>query len=171
MRKIINGKSIELTPEELALMEAERRKADLMERTRPLTADEVSRMLLTQQVNTLEVDDNTALRMREFYPEWVANVTYPVGHKVRYDDKLYKVLQAHTSQTGWEPSNTPSLWTEICESHEGTQDDPIPYSGNMSLENGKYYHQNYVLYRCFRDTGNPVYQALCDLVGLYVEEV
>lgn len=152
-------------------MEADRRKNDLMERSRPLTVEEVTSMLLTQQVNTLEVDDNTALRMREFYPAWAEGVSYAVGFKVRSGDGLWKCRQAHTAQVGWEPNNAPSLWVEVCESHEGTQDDPIPYSGNMSLENGKYYHQNYVLYRCFRDTGNPVYQALSDLVGLYVEEV
>ena len=26
------------------------------------------------------------------------------------------------------------------------------------------------IYRCIRDTGNPVYNALSELVGLYVEE-
>ena len=29
-------------------------------------------MLIRQQINTLEVDDSTALRMVEFYPEWSA---------------------------------------------------------------------------------------------------
>ena len=152
-------------------MEAERRKADLMERSRPLTAEEVSRMLLTQQVNTLEVDDNTALRMREFYPAWAINVAYPVGHKVQHDDRLYKALQPHTSQVTWEPTNAPSLWTEVCETHAGTLDDPIPYNGNMTLTDGLYYTQNYEIYKCIRDTGNPVYHSLSELVGLYVEVI
>ena len=37
------------------------------------------------------------------------------------------------------------------------------------LESGKYYLQDYVIYRCTRDTINPVYNALADLVGIYVE--
>ena len=139
------------------------------ERTRPLTESEVSRLLIAQQINTLDVDDNTALRMVEFYPEWAAGQDYPVGFKVQRGGALYKVLQAHTSQTDWEPENTPALWTEVCESHAGTKDDPIPYSGNMALESGKYYIQDYVTYRCIRDTINPVYNALADLVVLYVE--
>lgn len=53
---------------------------------------------------------------------------------------------------------------------EGTLDDPIPYSGNMALESGKYYIQDGVAYRCTRDTVNPVYNALADLIGLYVEK-
>jgi len=47
----------------------------------------------------------------------------------------------------------------------------IPYSGNMALETGKYYNQSGKTYLCNRDTGNPVYNALAELVGLYVTEV
>lgn len=53
----------------------------------------------------------------------------------------------------------------------GTLADPIPYSGNMALESGKYYIQDYVIYLCNRDTINPVYNPLAELVGLYVETV
>ena len=49
--------------------------------------------------------------------------------------------------------------------------DPIPYDGNMALEAGKYYIQDYVIYLCNRDTVNPVYNPLAELVGLYVETV
>ena len=137
----------------------------------PFTESEVSRMLIAQQINTLTVDDNTALRMTEFYLEWAADTEYTIGYKVQRNGKLWRCRQAHTSQTGWEPENAASLWTEICESHAGTLEDPIPYSGNMALESGKYYSQNNKVYRCTRDTGNPVYNALSELVGLYVEEV
>ena len=41
----------------------------------------------------------------------------------------------------------------------------------MAMENGKYYSQDGVGYRCTRDTGTPVFQALSDLVGLSVEAV
>ena len=143
---------------------------ELNERTRPLTESEVSRMLITQQINTLTVDDNTALRMVAFYPEWAENAEYTAEYKVQRNGKLWRCRQTHTSQTGWEPENAASLWTEICESHAGTLEDPIPYSGNMALESGKYYMQDGKIYRCIRDTGNPVYNALSELVGLYVEE-
>lgn len=142
---------------------------DEYERHRPLTAEEVIALLIKQQINTLAVDDNTSLRMTEFYPEWSEGQAYPAGHKVQRGGKLWRCLQAHTSQAGWEPENAASLWTEICETHDGTIDDPIPYSGNMVLESGKYYLQDYVIYRCTRDTINPVYNALAELVGIYVE--
>ena len=171
MKKYINGQYIEMTAEEIAIIEAETAKFELAERTRSLTAEEVTAMLIKQQINTLEVDDNTALRMTEFYPEWAAGVDYATGYKVQRNGKLWRCIQAHTSQTGWEPENAASLWTEICESHAGTLEDPIPYSGNMALESGKYYSQDGKVYRCTRDTVNPVYNALSELVGLYVEEV
>lgn len=138
-------------------------------RTRPLTESEVTLLMIAQQINTLSVDDATAMRMTEFYPGWAAGVAYTTGYKVQHGGKLWRCLQAHTAQTGWEPENVQALWTEICESHAGTEDDPIPYDGNMELENGKYYIQDYVIYKCTRDTINPVYHPLSDLVGIYVE--
>lgn len=170
MIKLLNGKYVELTSEEIEAMQKAQAAFEAYERTRPLTESEVSRMLIAQQINTLTVDDNTALRMVAFYPEWAENAEYTIGYKVQRNGKLWRCIQAHTSQTGWEPENAASLWTEICESHAGTLEDPIPYSGNMALESGKYYSQDNKVYRCTRDTGNPVYNALSELVGLYVEE-
>ena len=166
MKKYVNGKLVDLTPEEIA----EAKIAAAMEKSRPLTEAEVFRMLITAQINTLSVDDDTALRMLEFYPEWASDTDYTVGYKVRRGGRLWCCIQAHTSQAGWEPENAASLWTEICESHAGTPEDPIPYNGNMALESGKYYMQDGKIYRGIRDTVNPVYNALSELVGLYVEE-
>ena len=115
--------------------------------------------------------DSEALEVRVLHPEWASDTGYTAGYKVQRGDRLWRCLQAHTSQAGWEPENTASLWTEICESHAGTLEDPIPYNGNMALESGKYYSQDGKVYRCTRDTGNPVYNALLELVGLYVEEI
>ncbi len=169
--RIFDGKTYrDMTDEEIAAVQEAQAEYELNERTRPLTESEVSRMLIAQQINTLTVDDNTALRMVAFYPEWAENAEYTAGYKAQRNGKLWRCIQAHTSQAGWEPENAASLWTEICESHAGTLDDPIPYSGNMALESGKYYMQDGKIYRCTRDTGNPVYNALSELVGLYVEE-
>lgn len=171
MDKWVNGELVDMTAEEITEQENKRKTFEAAERTRPLTESEVSRLLIAQQINTLEVDDNTALRMVAFYPEWAADTDYTAGYKVQYGGKLWRCLQAHTSQSGWEPENAPALWTEICETHGGTLTDPIPYDGNMALEAGKYYIQDYVIYLCTRDTVNPVYNPLAELVGLYVETV
>ena len=41
----------------------------------------------------------------------------------------------------------------------------------MELEAGLYYTQDGVTYRCTTGTGQPVYHALAELVGIYVEVV
>lgn len=170
--KILNGIKVEMTPEEITAMQAEQAAYEAYERNRPLTESEVTHLLITQQINTITVDEQTALRMLEFYPAWTAGQAYTETYKVQYGGKLWRCRQAHTSQAGQEPSIvTASLWEEVCESHDGTLADPIPYDGNMALESGKYYVQDGVIYHCSRDTINPVYNALADLVGIYVEEV
>lgn len=178
MRKLVNGQYIELTAEEISALEAEQRKAEIIERTRPITEAEVSRMLIAEQINTLTVDDQTALRMREYYPDFDALVkrkftAKDAEYKFRYGDTLYKTAQPNISFVAHYPPGvgTESMYTRIDETHDGTLDDPTPYSGNMELEQGKYYMQDGEIYYCNRDTGNPVYNALADLVGLYVEKV
>ena len=170
MKVYENGAYRNMTEDEVKHMEEVQRIARIEDESRQLTESEVLAMLIPQQINTLAVDDNTALRMLDFYPEWAAGTAYSVGYKVRRDGKLWRVVQAHTSQVGWEPENAASLWEQINETHAGTMDDPIPYSGNMALTAGLYYMQDLVIYKCTRDTGNPVYHALSELVGLYVEK-
>lgn len=113
MKKWMNGDIIDMTAEEIAAMQAEQAAYEAYERTRPLTESEVSRLLITQQINALTVDDNTALRMLEFFPAWAAGVDYPAGYKVRHGGTLYKCVQAHTSQADWAPDATPALWMVV----------------------------------------------------------
>ena len=168
----LNGKRYDVPAESISAMEDAAKRADAVERHRPFSAEEVTRLLIAQQVNTLDVDDQTAVRMTEFYPAWESGQAYTAGYKVQYSGKLWRCIQAHTSQDSWAPStDTASLWERIDETHTGDQYDPIPYEGNMALENGKYYAQDGVTYLCNRDTGIAVYNALSELVGLYVEEV
>ena len=159
-----------MTAEKITAMQAEQAAYEAYERTRPLTESEVARLLIAKELNSLTVDDNTALRMAEFYPEWAAGVAYSAGYKVQHGGKLWRCLQAHTSQDSWEPENAPALWEEICETHDGTKYDPIPYEGSMALASGLYYSQDGVVYLCSRDTVNPVYNPPRELVGIYVEQ-
>lgn len=155
-----------LSDEELKKIEEEKKRL--------IAEEEIARALLTSQINSLEVDDATAYRWRYFYPEWVEGKEYNIiDEKFLYEGLLYKVRSSHTSRETWLPGSTgtESLYERIDETHAGTLEDPIPYDGNMSLENGKYYSQDGITYLCTRDTGTAVYNALKDLVGLYVEAV
>ena len=120
---------------------------------------------------SVSLDDTDALDAMELFAPWSVDTEYTAEQRIRYNGKLYRVVQSHTSQADWTPDATPALYTEVAEQGQGTKDNPIPYNGNMALEKGKYYAQDGVVYICTRDTVNPVYNALADLVGLYVERV
>lgn len=114
--------------------------------------------------------DASALEVRTFYPAWESGKAYAVGYKLQYNERLYRVVQAHTSQDGWTPDAVPALYEVIDETHIGTLDDPIPYSGNMVLEQGKYYMQDGEIYYCKYGSGIPVYEHLSALTT-FVEVV
>jgi hypothetical protein len=164
-----------MTEEEIAALKEGSAIAAAEERHRLLSEAEVNSMLLRQQVNTLEVDDDTAFRMKSFYPTFdeIIGQTVKQGFKFTHGEKLYKTLQPQLTIGAHYPPGigTENLYAQICESHDGSKYDPIPYSGNMALENGKHYTQGGVTYRCICDTSNPVYSNLTDLVGLYVEAI
>lgn len=108
-----NGIMREMTAEEIAEREKEQAAFEAAERSRPLTVEEVTALLIRQQINSLAVDDSTALRMREFYPVWEAGQDYPEDFKVQYGGTLYKVLTAHASQDDWTPTAAPSLFAKV----------------------------------------------------------
>lgn len=45
--------------------------------------------------------DEQAEAVTNMYPEWAAGTDYAVGIRVQYDGRLYRCVQAHTSQEGW----------------------------------------------------------------------
>lgn len=113
MRSFYNGTYIDMDNRAEEKLKSEYLKNEAAERSRPLTAEEVSRMLIASQINSLAVDDSTALRMREFYPLWEAGQDYTAGFRLRYGGLLYKVLQAHTSRETWAPDAAPSLFAKV----------------------------------------------------------
>lgn len=116
--------------------------------------------------------DAEAAEAVQLFPPWMHDTTYQEGKRLRFNGRLYKVLQAHTSQNIHPPGSagTEALYAVIDVTHAGTLSDPIPYVGNMALESGMYYSQDGITYLCTRDTGIPVYNSLAVLVGLYVME-
>lgn len=101
---------------------------------------------LRHQIETAvqSLADSEALEVVTLYPEWAAGVDYPAGYKTQYGGKLWRCLQAHTAQTGWEPENAPSLWAKVLIPDETAMpeweqpDSTNPYSaGDKVTHNGK----------------------------------
>ena len=119
--------------------------------------------------------DTDAAKNPMLFLPWEADTKYAAGDRRRYDGKVYKCLQAHTSQVGWEPPAVPALWVVINTSSPGTIDDPIPAARGMEYEYGKYYldPEDGKAYLCKRgeETGTIVlYYLPHELIGQYFEE-
>lgn len=60
------------------------------------------------------LDESDALEAVCLHPKWNGNgIKYTTGSRVQDDGILYTVLQDHTSQSDWKPSDTPSLFAKV----------------------------------------------------------
>lgn len=59
--------------------------------------------------------DEDALTAQELFDSWKTDMSYTTDTRLRYEGKLYKVLQDHTSQSDWTPDITSSLYVEVAE--------------------------------------------------------
>lgn len=62
---------------------------------------------------SVSLDDESALQGIELFPTWKTSTAYAIGDRIRYDDVLYKCVQAHTSQDEWTPDVTKALWVVV----------------------------------------------------------
>lgn len=72
----------------------------------------VKRMLAS---STTELSDEDALDVAALYPAWISMIgkEVKVGERYWYNEKLYKVVQAHIVQEDWTPDTVPALFTEV----------------------------------------------------------
>lgn len=62
---------------------------------------------------SISLSDEDALEAIELYPAWETGTAYAVDERIRYNNTLYRCVQAHTSQADWTPDITPALWTVV----------------------------------------------------------
>ena len=109
------------------------------------------RALIEQAATSLPDED--ALEGIELFPVWAAGVTYTADTRIRYGGKLYRVVQAHTSQADWLPDSTPALYTEVAKPGEI----PVwkqPTGAQDAYNTGDLVH--------YPDADGPVYQSTID---------
>lgn len=84
-----------------------------------MTPQEKARALRPLLVKaSASLSDEDALEAVELFEVWAADTEYTVDQRVRHGYKLYRCVQSHTSQSGWEPDKTPALWTEVAKPGE-----------------------------------------------------
>ena len=109
------------------------------------------RALMEQTATTLT--DEEALTGIELFPLWKVDTAYAVNDRIRYGEKLYRCVQAHTSQAEWTPDVTPALWTEVAKPGE------IPVWKQPTGAQDAYMVGDKVHYPTAED---PVYESILD---------
>ena len=83
-----------------------------------LSMEKVRKLRAMIEKAAVSLNDEDALSAVELFPAWKADTAYAVDERIRYGEKLYKCVQAHTSQSDWTPPDTPALWTEVAKPGE-----------------------------------------------------
>ena len=131
------------------------------------------RAVIEESVASL--DDETAVTVPSLFTPWKPGEAVNVGDRRYYAPRLYKVVQAHTTQADWTPDKTPALWAVVGDPGQaGTIDDPITAARGMEYEYGKYYFdpEDGKTYLCERigeaEGGKIILQYLPhELIGQY----
>lgn len=99
------------------------------------------------------LSDEDAIEAVELFDEWKTGTEYVPDIRVGHNGKLYRCVQAHTSQEDWTPDATPALWTEVAP--EGVI--PVwkkPTGAQDAYNTGDRVH--------FPDADGPVYESTID---------
>ena len=151
MKKYVNGTLTEITPEELAQMEAEAKKAELAEKSRPLTESEISRLYIVQNIQTIITDDATASRAVEFHPEMQYNgKLIPAKTRINWKGKLKRTAVDVWDTEANNPDNAPNLWEDIAY-RDGFRIIPEIITATLAFSEGEIGWWDDVLKRSKRD--------------------
>ena len=114
MKKYVNGKYIPMTPDEITAMQKEAQKAELAEKSRPLTESEISRLFIMQNINTVITDDATASRAVEFHPEMKYDGSLiPTKTRINWHGTLKRAAVDLWDTPENNPDNAPALWADL----------------------------------------------------------
>ncbi len=123
------------------------RLAELHELTRPLTADEVNRLFIAQNINTVITDDATASRAVEFHPEMKYDGSLiPAKTRINWNGKLKRATVDIWDTEANNPDNAPVLWEDIAY-RDGFRIIPKIITATLAFSEGECGWWNDVLYR------------------------
>lgn len=147
--------------------------------SKPETEEPVAELTADQEhaisCAVMLMSDEQALNCISVFPTWESYIgkSLKTGERVVYQEELWKVRQEiQTVLENQSPSiETAALYERIDEEHAGTLEDPIPYANTMTVEEGKHYIEEGIIYKCIRGSGQPLYASCASLVGNYFEKV
>lgn len=141
----------EIPTEELeaqeAKYEAEHRKRKLAEKSRPLTEIEISRLFITQNIQTIITDDATASRAVEFHPEMKYDGSLiPAKTRINWNGTLKRSSVDIWDTEQNNPDNAPTLWEDIAY-RDGFRIIPEVITATLAFAEGEYGWWGDKLYR------------------------
>lgn len=74
---------------------------------------DIASIIFVSMAENGTLDDTTISEHAEQFNVWAYPASYAQGAICKHDNKIYRCLQAHTSQEDWKPGIAPSLWKEI----------------------------------------------------------
>ncbi|ESV55177.1 hypothetical protein SAG0136_08155 [Streptococcus agalactiae LMG 14747] len=111
--KYVQEYSNQKTVEEVAtIKDAVKKTEDIVARMEIKSTELDNKMIAFQRlfVTAVELTDEQKTEIVAQYPDYGVGVTYQTGQVVAYEGTLYEVVQGHTSQADWKPSETASLY-------------------------------------------------------------
>ena len=118
-----------------------------------LSAAKIRKLRAMIEKAAASLADDDALEAVELFPAWKPDTAYAADERIRSGEKLYRCVQAHTSQADWTPDAAPALWTEVARPGE------IPVWKQPSGAQDAYQKGDRVRYP---DESGPVYESLTD---------
>lgn len=109
----------EITAEEYAaemkgIEERMQARAVIAEASRPLTLDEVQRMIIRQQVNSLDIPDAAASRMADYFPTMAGDGSLiKAGTRINWRGTIKKAAVDLWDRAENSPDAVPALWSDI----------------------------------------------------------
>lgn len=101
----LNQASSYLLSEDIDLIQTENEVKE--NREKELIKEDTFQSLISEK---LESDSNLIDSYLLYLSEWKIGVNYALGRKIIYNNNVYKVVQSHLSQVGWEPDKASSLF-------------------------------------------------------------
>ena len=102
----LNQASSYLLSEDIDLIQTENEVKE--NREKELIKEDTFQSLISEK---LESDSTLVDSYISYLSEWKEGVNYLIGRKIIYNNNVYKVVQSHLSQVGWEPDKAISLFS------------------------------------------------------------
>lgn len=155
MKKFVNGQFVAMTAEEIEAFRKQAEKAKIEENSRPMTTDELSRLFIARNINTVITDDATASRAVELHPVMKYDgALISAKTRINWGGALKRAAVDLWDTEANNPDNAPDLWEDISYKN-GYRIIPGTITATLAFAEGECGWWDDVLYRS--EVGGNVY--------------